>query len=436
MMKLNKWLPVIFLLFIWYVPRNTAPGSFFENYIILRWSTYIIIPLVVCAFLLNRLFFKQKINVANILLPVVSIFFVVVFSGIINGSSPLSIVFTVFTYLRYPMLFIVLLNTNIDLDALRFFIKIFFLLLIIQIPETFYRYFALGIRWDNIVWTMGPWGHFDLGVYMIYACALITAKNLIAQVKKLSILLVLCFFFIALIGEIKAFIFFTPIVIGFVILSCIRKGIPKKRFYTILGIVGIVAVGFIFSISQYEKVFPKSRALVKMSTALHPGSEVRIRRLSAFFDVLGETKNISNFLLGWGPGSSLRGGYLADRGKFYQFTNGYKNQLAEIFIDIGLVGMVAYYWLLFCLFYGFRKHIMIENDKTFISLNRGLMGMWIFYAFLGPVYDLVWRYDSSNFIFFFLSAVLYSRYHSIKMKIPIVNNAYILKKRRNKYFAP
>jgi hypothetical protein len=37
---------------------------------------------------------------------------------LVNGSSLLTIAFTILTYLRYPLLFIVLLNTDIDKKTL------------------------------------------------------------------------------------------------------------------------------------------------------------------------------------------------------------------------------------------------------------------------------------------------------------------------------
>lgn len=414
MIKLNKWLPVLFLLFTWYVPRNTAPGSFFENYIILRWSTYIIIPLALVLFLFTKLL-KPKINITNIFFPVISISFVIIFSGLVNESSLLTIAFTILTYLRYPLLFIVLLNTDIDKKTLKLFIKVFFILLIMQIPEVFYRFSVLGIRWDYISRTLGPWGTFDLGVYMIYATALIVARNLIVRVKMIHIILIFCFFFIALIGEIKAFIFFTPLVVGLMVFNHVKKNIVKKRTYKI-AVITIAAIGtaFIFSINWYGKIFPGNRDIERIIGAITRQEDVKLPRINSFFTIIKEVKaDSSNFWLGWGPGASLEGSYLAEKGKIFEFTK-YKNQLSEIFMDMGIIGMIVYYWLLLSLLSRFLRHIRIENEKNYIILNRALVGMWFFYAVLGPFYDLVWRHDSPNFIFYFLTAALYARYRRKK----------------------
>jgi len=77
LIKLNKWFPVIFLLITWYIPRQTAPGGYLENFIILRWVTFIIIPVIFFCFLIYRLHVNSKIYVGNIILPIITLFIVI-----------------------------------------------------------------------------------------------------------------------------------------------------------------------------------------------------------------------------------------------------------------------------------------------------------------------------------------------------------------------
>lgn len=413
--KINKWFPVVFLLITWYIPRQTAPGAYLENFIFLRWITFLFIPVFFFGFLLYRLFLRPKIYLTNIAWPVIAIFLVIAASAITNQSSATTTLFTFLIYLRYPLLFIVLLNMGLDKDTLKLFLKVFFFLLIIQIPETFYRYFVLGIRWDHISWTLGAWGHFDLGVYMMYAAALLVSKSLILKMRLTYLVLIFCFFLISLFGEIKAFMFFMPVVAVFVIFTCLGRRFPMRRLQATAMFVVATMTGFVLSIGLYERVFPESSAIKQIRDVLHPGEQAKVRRVSAFQDILGKVEMAPDtFLFGWGPGSSLAGEYLVEEGKISELPIRHKNQLAETFVDIGFMGLIAYYWLLFCLFVKYRRHYKIEKDKIYLFLNRGLMGMWLFYAFLGPLYDLVWRHDSPQYVFFFLSAVLYTRYRQIK----------------------
>ncbi len=415
--NIKSWVFLFFLLFLWYVPRNTAPGGFFENYILLRWSTYLIIPTVSIVFLYLRFYLKPKLKVPSIILPITAVLLIILLSGIINNSSLIAVLFTALTYLRYPLLFILLINLGIDDKVWNLFLKGFFLLLIIQIPEIAYRYFAMGIRWDGISLTMGPWGTFDLGVYMIYATALVAAKSLIVKLNKIHILLIASFFFIALVGEIKVYVFAAPLIAGVVILTHLKSNfLKKKTLITTAVLISILVIALIVIVEKYKKVFPEAIAgqrVMKMAVLQErpslPG------RVSSFIDIIETVQTDKlNFWIGWGPGSSLVGGFLVGEGKIFQFPIQHKNQLGETFVDIGLVGMIAYYWLLIWLFLMYLKHIETEKDIAYIVLNRALIGMWFFYAFLGPWYDLVWRHDSPNFIFYFLSAAVYTRYRKNK----------------------
>ncbi|MDP8235273.1 MAG: hypothetical protein P9M08_02715 [Candidatus Erginobacter occultus] len=413
--KFNRWFSVIFLLITWYIPRQTAPGGYLADYIGLRWITYILIPAIIVIFCLYRLRVKPRIYVGYIIWPILALFSVILISAVVNYSSVIETGFTLLIYLRYPLLFIVLINLELNERSLLFILKVVLFLVIIQIPETFCRYFIWGIRWDHISWTLGPWGHFDLGVYMIYTSALLVAKSLIERLKASYVILIVCFFLIGLFGEIKAFILFAPVVIGFVIWTCLGIRIPKRRFYAILGICTVSILAFVAVIDQYEKIFPESKDLQRLQTALDPRQEGRYQRISAFTDILGELKKTSSpILFGWGPGSSLAGELGAQKRTKFNITIRHKNQLAETFIDIGSAGLLAYYCLIFCLFIQFRRHYKVEDNPTYKILNRALMGMWLFYAFLGPLYDLVWRHDSSNYLFFFFSAVVFSRYREIR----------------------
>lgn len=49
---------------------------------------------------------------------------------------------------------------------------------------------------------------------------------------------------------------------------------------------------------------------------LNPRDEGRVGRISALNDIINKVEvGFSNFLIGWGPGSSLAGGYLTDKGR-------------------------------------------------------------------------------------------------------------------------
>jgi len=155
---------------------------------------------------------SQSLKLSNIALPLGIFMVFSVCSAIFNNVALFELLGSLILYIRYPLLFIVFINMDIPKDVVKVFSRLFLFLVAIQIPECIYRYAVLGIKWDHISWTMGPWGHFDLGIYMIYAVALIVAFNLTKGVKWSHFAVLALFFMVALLGEIKAFIFATPVV--------------------------------------------------------------------------------------------------------------------------------------------------------------------------------------------------------------------------------
>jgi hypothetical protein len=47
------------------------------------------------------------------------------------------------------------------------------------------------------------------------------------------------------------------------------------------------------------------------------------------------------------------------------------------------------------------------SDTAAQIAASGLLGMWIFFAVIGPFYDLVWRHDSPGYIFYFYLSYAY-----------------------------
>ena len=224
------WMPVILLPIVWYIPRQTAPGGLLENYLILRWITVFIIPLIIFVQFTRVTLKSRSLKLSNIALPLVVFIVFSVCSGIFNNVTLYELLGSLILYIRYPLLFIVFINMDIPKKVVKVFSRLFLFLVAIQIPECIYRYVVLGIKWDSISWTMGPWGTFDLGVYMTYAVALIVALNFIKGVKWSHFVLLALFFIIALLGEIKAFVFSAPIVCIFTVYAVLQqKHVPNQK---------------------------------------------------------------------------------------------------------------------------------------------------------------------------------------------------------------
>lgn len=424
------WMPVILLPILWYIPRQTARGGLLEDYRIMRWATVFIIPLIILIQFVRLTGKSQSLKLSNIALPLGAFVAFSVCSGIFNSVTPFELLGSLVLYIRYPLLFIAFINMDIPRNVVRIFSRLFLFLVIIQIPEAIYRYAALGITMDHISWTMGPWGTLDLGIYMTYAVAMIVAFNLTKGAKLSHFVLLALFFIVAFLGEIKAFIFSAPVVSLCIIYVALQqeqvtsqKQVSRRLLAVLFPVFFLVL--FYCTYVLWGKTYhgysstPSSFLQNFLVFLRHPLSSVQsdeiaysAPRISAGVFVWNYLKKDWHMLtFGLGPGSALAGHFLGSPGKVFMVLYNYPlylNQIGAILADVGIIGSFLYFWMLIRLLRTIlRANISIENTELRV-LSTSLAGMWFFYAVLGPFYDLVWRHDASNYIFYFFAAVIYN----------------------------
>lgn len=416
-----KWLPIVLLIIVWFIPRQAVPNGILEKFLYLRWLTVILIPLVFIIQLFKTYSSGKKFVVPlTLMIPLGIISLVYLFSGIINNVKTIELIGSLILYVRYPLLFLVFINIPQEEQDVKKFLYIFIILIILQIPECLYRFFALNVSGDFLSFTLGPWGAFDLGVYTIYAVSIIVAYNIIYGFKLSYIVLVLLLFIIAVLAEIKAFVIAVPLISLIIILYSFRNKIVHNRL-TLLTFVVVIAIALIYIYQHWGRVHRSSGNMIAyyfqiitdviarpsmLASTENLDTDLSTRFLGSAF-IFEQLKNSRQLLLlGAGPGSLMAGSFTGSSGKLYNLPT-YLNQLAVIIGEVGILGLIAFVWLLFNIFRMIRNvyNTAEDNYSQFISL--ALLGMWFFYAILGPFYDLVWRHDSSNLIFWFLFAMIY-----------------------------
>lgn len=292
---------------------------------------------------------------------------------------------------------------------------------------------------------MGPWATFDLGVYMSYFLAILIALNISKKIRIYYLLFIAAFFTMALFGEIKAFIFAAPIVVVVVCLAALRR--PRKAKVMRAFVLGVLLVGCLAGtitmwsvvhsqrgdkftkltspaerekiLSQYKEQRKKYNLGSKQERKMDEKMYKRINdipiigwRISPLFKVISNLKDKpSQLLFGLGPGESFAGHFWEEKGKVHDYKIIKDNQHSSILADSGLLGLGIFYWMLIALLWMFIKmNNVFKNSQIRIFIIASI-GIWAFYALLGPIYDLVWRHDSSSYIFFFYSAILYKYYY-------------------------
>ena len=410
---------ILLLLFIvWYIPRQTAPGAYLENYTLLRWIMLLLLPLLIFLFLLVISFKKFKIDFCKIEVWLLLFVCYSMVSGLLNEVKLVDWFGYLGLYITYPILFIILANLNIKEKKLKIFLSAFITLLLLQIPECFYRYFVLGVTGDHLSWTLGPWGTTDLGVYMIYALFILISFWITGVMKKLwqkllVILLILIFFILSVLGEMKAFLI-SSLLISLIIFS-------KAKKFSLLAFIIITFILMSYTIwasiyspeQNYLYLFILNLTnLLKMGDLEFLLYSSGTARISAGLIVLNNIyQEPLHFWFGYGPGSSFAGSFTGEEGlllKLGWFLKQYTNQFSAMLVDVGIIGLILYFILLINLFKLIKIAIISARGKFIRAIGYASFGMWFFYSVLSPWYILSWRLDSASFIFYVFLSFLYS----------------------------
>jgi hypothetical protein len=418
----KEYLLIVFLIIVWYIPGQTAPGGILENFLVMRWVSHIAIPLMVAYYFARSLVRKTKWDLSPFFLPMIFIFCLIFISAIYNRSNLLDFASCVSIYLRYPLFFLLLINWDIKDSSLEKIIPVFFILLLAQIPETLLRALIWGMRGDAISYTLGSLGSFPLGIYCLYAIAFLTAQATITGLKFYHLLLISIFLLIAGFGEIKAlFIFSGPLIFSIFLFSTTST----KNIFRVISISAIVALIICLVFKNWEILTGGGANLlgeivlyVKLLFEGRPSYELpyisRIDQIGIICNML--SSSLTNLLIGFGPGSSLAGNFSGTPGVVAAamskmiWAGALIIQYVAVVGDLGLLGLIAFGFLFFRIFkFIFNCNSVFVNSKYRVY-TRAFVGVFVFYSLLGPLYNIVWRYDGSNFIMWVLLAILYRRY--------------------------
>lgn len=414
------WMPLVLLVVLWYIPRQTVPNGLLENLLILRWLTVFLIPLIMIVQFFKMMMRSIQPRFSLILIPLVCYIFFCFFSGIINSVRPVELIGSMVLYIRYPLLFIALINMDIQEETIKKFLALFFFLLALQIPECLYRFLVLNIHGDFISFSLGPWGAFDLGIYAIYGSAIIVAYDAVNGVKWSHLVFLVFLLVLSLLGEIKSFIISIPIVALCTIYASLRqKGI--RRYFLAIALPAFIILLILVVASFWTRVHSESGNtlvlyLEKISYIMgDPSSLIDSEKADVSSSRILGSAFVWNYLkhdwsllfFGAGPGALLAGNFLEAPGRLLEEIP-YRNQVAVTMGETGIIGLLLYYGMILCILV-----IIVQANKNAIGKNMrvlgaALFGIWIFYAIIGPFYDLVWRHDSPNFTLYFLLAFLYS----------------------------
>ena len=410
---LRRHLLVVLLVILMFVPGQTAPGGLLDGYIYFRWAGLLLVPVVALCLFAVGLHRNRRLVVTPVLTPVIVVAVVMLVSVALTSASPVEAATAMVLYLRYPLLFIALVNVPVSRRALDEFVRAFLVLIVLQLIEVVIRYAVLGVTGDALTWSLGPWGTFPLGVYAVYAMCLVAGLIATSGVNLWRVVLLVALVVPAVLGEIKALLVAGPLCAAIVLLVPARHVIRAHRRIVVIAGVTLVALvlvgGWSLVLTHQAAVLDQFLSQVGglVRNPEKAGALRGVDRIKWTVQAAGLLNEKGALAFGEGPASSLAGTSTGQAGRLMSTGIAGVTQIGAMLWDLGLAGLLAYAWLLVVPLLIIVRGLRAAADVRVRALTLAMAGMWVFYALLGPNYDLVWRADSASLIFWTLLAGVY-----------------------------
>ncbi len=413
---LHPWLILpIFLIYIWLIAGRSDPGDLLAGYPIFRWLSYILIPLFgICVAI--RVW-KSKRWVKNFIFAWIAVLGVlIILSGLVNHSSISDTVQSIAIYLRYPILFVLLVNAKISFKQYRRSLRFFLLIGLWLIFEAIFNYSIFKKSYDYTFFTIGiTYGTANAGIFFLYGMIFFWTYGLVKKITPWHYIITALVFVAALIAQIRSVILLLFVFIGIILI--IRYRFIGRRRTPVFAVVGIVLILFMI-ILPWKQWAASSRLVQEISP------QYRFDTVVLAWDFL---QNDNALLLGYGPRSMNPGTLDGTVGLMYQkfavmVGKGYLQnitppQLLNALSELGVIGSVLY-WLmnLFVLIMALRflsdnrspKYDDSKEKMAWMVAAISMVAIWFHYAIFGLLYYDVWRMDITSLIYWSCAAAIYT----------------------------
>lgn len=405
-----RWIPVLILIYIWLVAGLGDPGGLLGHINMVRWFTYILIPLsIIAAFFIVILKGRYKTTIidGSIILIVLTI----ALSAYINYKPVEHIVYAILVYLKYPIFFIILCNLYSNEYNHNAFVKVFFLITYLVIAEAIFNYIVFNKSHDTTYFTLGvTWGTRNAGIFFAYFISFLFSMSLVYGFKAKYFLTFLLLVIALYIASIRSSIVFLPLI--FILLFLI-----KNKFVGIKGILTLVL--FYFSVLFLSVYF---------GLDAYSGIASIQYRLDYIQTVWNYISDAGSLIVGMGP-RSMKPGLSGDAGSVYQYfldnnkniLQSGSNQYVKVFAEMGIIGFVLYWYMLTrVLMVAWKYWKLVKYDKnTNVFNNQAVLtlsffGVWLFYSSIGLLFNDLWRMDASSIVFWVMASKIVISYNKTK----------------------
>jgi len=408
--QIGFYLIIIWVFFAdWFVQIGLVPTQ-------LTWLTEIVLVIYTLSF-----FYKKKHFVRTpIDIPVLLFIISGIISAVYNGRHPFSVLLTFRLDLRFILMFYLLVSFNLSEKFYKTMIKVFLILLVIQLPTALIKYTIYG-QGERAIGTYGAWGGLYSTFLPLIAISLFVSKYLHEKPRLIYLILIFGFIVFSIVGSKKGLIYFGPVLVLFILVKLIVTKSTRKKLYKAVSVsIGILVmfIPIIYFIPwlqpaagnpEYLKDFVSIYELQYTQSGAPAG---RIPSIVTTFADLSDDP--ARFLIGYGPGSMLKSYFKQYDTKEMQSRPiwiGYgMTEFVQRPIEYGYLGFVLYFLMpLFVFFKMNEKFYRNIDDNYWKSISLGFASILFSYLIIGIFYSTILRGDLAGFIFWFFAAGIYSK---------------------------
>jgi len=413
------WLTIVTVAIIWLVPAQTAPGGMLDSATVLNWLGMVVVPaislLVVAVSWVDRSRRQEPVTSVpqDVMLGAMAYAVTLVVLGLGHGNAPAGVIQSAVAYLRYPVLFLALVYSGFERRYVLAVVGTLVSIGAIAGVESIIRHLTVGARWDSISLLLGSYGTFSLGaVFVLMACAIAGA----AATSKLRLWHALAFIMIGLVslwGEIKALTIAIPLSVLGVLVGLSRA---KRLTWRLIAVVAGIVLGVGLLVSAWGAFWGENDDLSRASGDLASvfAGEMSLTQASNRVGWMARSVEYmarhDALLFGFGPGSGLAGTATGGQDLMLGSISGIgRTQVSVLLWEGGVFGLGIYWVMLLLVVAHIWRGIGPSVTGIDLLLMVTLLGFSVYYVLIGPMYDLVWRYDVPSMAFWVLSAYVVGR---------------------------
>ncbi len=362
---------------------------------------------------------KKKI-VAPGLQPVLVFFLIALFSLLMNSSGFIPALLLLRLLFRYYLLFLAVINLELDETGLKTIINVLVFIFLVQIPLSVVKLliFGQGER------SLGLSSHSVSTIFPLIAIGFLYSYYFLHQKRQAYILGILAFVGFSIVGEKRAFIFYLPVLLVFLTWTLRKKIRPRQGVIVLAVVIALVSfylvARLIPTLNPQRKVWGEFDPGHVLNYALNYETAVSasgypIGRISATIAVFKSLKGagLSGLAFGYGPGTVIKSMFSEyDRIDAVKTRFGVEygwNGLSWLGVQVGYLGALVYFFLFYFLLRQSYSLFQSEPDPYWRSFALGMVAFSFTLLLTSLAYSPFFNYDAVAAFYFSLAAVVILR---------------------------